>query len=36
MPAQNLRASLTITGFARAQPAPPPKGGAAAAKTKSK
>lgn len=36
MPQQNLRASLTITGFARAQPTGPPKGGATTAKTKSK
>lgn len=35
VPAQNLRASLTITGFARTQPAPSPKGGPATTKTKS-
>lgn len=35
VPAQNLRASLTITGFARTQPAPPLKGGPAPTKSKS-
>lgn len=35
LPAQNLRTSITISGFARSQPAPSPKGGAAPAKTKS-
>jgi len=35
VPAPNLRASLTISGFARSQPAPPPKTESAPAKTKS-
>jgi len=34
-PQQNLRASLTISGFARGQPAPPPKAEAGPAKGKS-